>query len=265
MSVEEALSGYDATDEDIIKGRHGFAIYNGHYWLGNLEFLEPNHGYMLKRQGNDSVSFTFPSTTSLKSVTVANKAHCDPGMDNFEYSFSVLAKLDGEKLNDNDEITAYINDEIRGTAVKGKNNMLFATVYGENKDIGKDISFKIRRGNEVISLSGGCLFEGNKTKGSLSAPVMLRMENNTDNIIEVSAYPNPFEGSLYLQVLLTKSMALQYKVVSTAGAVLYQSDSIPCRPGVNKFPVKANNLYKGVYYIHVSIGNTAKVLKIVKK
>src|SRR3546814_19062153 len=55
MTVQEALAGYEASDEDVIKSQTGFAMYDSQTgWVGNLSYLEPGKGYMLFRKaGSD--------------------------------------------------------------------------------------------------------------------------------------------------------------------------------------------------------------------
>src|SRR3546814_10300493 len=61
MTVQEALAGYEASDEDVIKSQTGFAMYDSQTgWVGNLSYLEPGKGYMLFRKAGSDVSFFYP-------------------------------------------------------------------------------------------------------------------------------------------------------------------------------------------------------------
>src|SRR3546814_16746292 len=61
MTVQEALAGYEASDEDVIKSQTGFAMYDSQTgWVGNLSYLEPGKGYMLFRKAGRDVSFFSP-------------------------------------------------------------------------------------------------------------------------------------------------------------------------------------------------------------
>ncbi len=267
MTVDEALSGYDATVDDVIKGRHGFAIYNGYSWVGNIEFMEPSHGYMLKRNGTDAATFKYPKVTTLKGSNLKNSSVTSQSIVNsnaYEFAFSVLAELNDVNLESNDIILAYINNEVRGVATQEANGLLYVSVFGENSDLGSYITFKLKRGDDLINLNGGCSFNGNSIEGTLTNPVILSSDKLLGKVRELTVYPNPFDKTLNLQILLSENMTLNYSVVSIAGEVIYNSNEISCYAGVNKLPIDVSSLTSGVYYIRVNVGTETKVLKVVK-
>src|SRR3546814_19177109 len=58
MTVQEALAGYEASDEDVIKSHTGVAMYASQTgWVGNLSYLEPGKGSMLFRKARSDASF----------------------------------------------------------------------------------------------------------------------------------------------------------------------------------------------------------------
>ncbi|NPA37141.1 MAG: T9SS type A sorting domain-containing protein [Chlorobi bacterium] len=267
MTVDEALSGYDATVDDVIKGRHGFAIYNGYSWLGNLEFLEPNHGYMLKRQGAETTSFKYPSVTALKNGTLNNSVVAQEYVNTniYEYAFSVLAELKGIDMQPGDIVLAYINNDVRGAAVQGDDKLLYVSVYGTGADLGDYITFRLKRDDELIELNGGCSFNGNSIEGTLTNPVLITADQSFGKVKELNVYPNPFDKTLNLQVLLSEETTVSYSIVSIAGEIMYNSPEITCYSGINKLPVEVSFLTTGVYYIRVKAGDEFEVFKVVKK
>ena len=49
MDINEALASLQPSAGDIIKSQHSFAIYDPALkWIGNLEYLQPGEGYMIK-------------------------------------------------------------------------------------------------------------------------------------------------------------------------------------------------------------------------
>src|SRR5690606_21996551 len=62
LTVKEALAGYDATEEDVIKSQTGFAMYDARNgWVGNLQYMEPGKGYMLYRKDATNTEFKYPA------------------------------------------------------------------------------------------------------------------------------------------------------------------------------------------------------------
>src|SRR5205085_10986298 len=61
-TIKDALAGYKAMDEDVIKSQTGFAMYSSQNgWIGSLNYLEPGKGYMLYRKRTTDTSFYYPA------------------------------------------------------------------------------------------------------------------------------------------------------------------------------------------------------------
>src|SRR5690606_35989191 len=59
---QEALAGYEASDEDVIKSQTGFAMYDSQNgWVGNLTYMEPGKGYMLYRKAATDATLYYGS------------------------------------------------------------------------------------------------------------------------------------------------------------------------------------------------------------
>ena len=61
MSVDEALSGLNPANGDVIKSKDGSSSYNGISWRGSVETLEPGQGYIYQSNSPENKTFTFPS------------------------------------------------------------------------------------------------------------------------------------------------------------------------------------------------------------
>src|SRR3546814_540132 len=62
MTVTEALAGYAASEEDVIKSQTGFAMYDSQNgWMGSLTHLQPGQGYMLYRKAAGNESLQYPT------------------------------------------------------------------------------------------------------------------------------------------------------------------------------------------------------------
>ncbi len=63
MSVATALSNLTPENGDVIKGKQGYATYNGTGWRGTMATLEPGQGYIYQSKATGDKTFTFPLGT----------------------------------------------------------------------------------------------------------------------------------------------------------------------------------------------------------
>ena len=60
-SLAEAFAGFTPSNGDVIKDQYKSATYYNGSWYGNLDALEPGHGYIYQSRATTSKTFTFPS------------------------------------------------------------------------------------------------------------------------------------------------------------------------------------------------------------
>ncbi len=59
MSVDEAFSGLNPANGDVIKSKDGSSSYIGTIWRGSVQTLEPGQGYIYQSTTSDDKTFTF--------------------------------------------------------------------------------------------------------------------------------------------------------------------------------------------------------------
>ena len=143
MAVDEALKNLVATTHDVIKGKAGFAMYNGAAWIGSLEKMMPGAGYMVQSQGVKS--FNYPATgpvsqNYLRMALLSDDEATDiPSsfefdLHKYESNMAVVARLyEAESLVENPSsylIAAFVDGECRGVSVE-KNGYMFLTIHGD--------------------------------------------------------------------------------------------------------------------------------------
>ncbi len=64
MSVDEAFSGLNPANGDVIKSKGGSSTYNGTNWRGSVQTLEPGQGYIYQSTALDDKTFTFGTNNS---------------------------------------------------------------------------------------------------------------------------------------------------------------------------------------------------------
>ena len=169
MSVDEALKNYAATEGDILKYHTQSATYSGGKWQisGGLSSMEPGKGYMLYRNADSKVSFTYPiesekGSNSSRAMRLENTAQ------RFSSNMNVFATVEGVMAVPGDFIVAVAVDGVRGGATIDNEGKACLTILGDND---ADIYLTLMHNNTIVA--------------SAKAPISYA----SDNI--VGSYANP--------------------------------------------------------------------------
>ena len=176
LPVSTALSDYTpfAQDRDVIKSREEFATYTadkvgGGYWSGSLKYMKPGEGYMLYRNGQDTISFKYPYYEPGSMFFESTVAHAKSAMA-YGLTMSLAAEVDGIELEDGDNLIALNGAEVRGTAVL-VDSVYYMSINGEAK---AKLSFAIERDGKIIATSATTMpFEANTVIGSPVKPATI--------------------------------------------------------------------------------------------
>ena len=203
-SVATAFAGV-VKNGDEVKTRTGFAEYVNGQWWGPLMTLEPGVGYMYFRAGaNETVSnFTYPTPSSKEAVQPNITADANlwvPNSTSYANNMTMVAVLNmnGEMMNDNYEVAAMVNGEVRGSArpiyVEPMDAyMLFLTIHGEGVEEVTFQCYDFNTDTEYV-LNNTINYSDDARLGSVNEPYVLCYgtmgigENSIDNI---NIYPNP--------------------------------------------------------------------------
>jgi len=221
-TLQEALAGYQASEEDVIKSQTGFAMYSAQNgWIGSLTYLEPGKGYMLYRKRATDTTFRYPAITASQiggRVLPGGVINADqrPVQGNFSYSdnMTVIAVLaPGFDLRSGDSIMAYVNGEIRGKAKPILNSLINKNTWFFNIGGGAEqpIVFIVERGGSVVAQSSTVVNYGsNKVVGTLSKPLELQFVKLADL---VTVNPNPFNQQTTINVDLSRLTGSNEQVI----------------------------------------------------
>jgi hypothetical protein len=281
LTVNEALAGFEPQIDDVIKDQFEFAIFDGYEWIGSLNYMQPDAGYMYKSLNSETFTFTYPESGNMKSSAIFNSnTQLENGLivTDFEYAMSVIARINvpfesGARLN------AYIDNELVGEAsiIDDDTNRgySFITVYGNESVLQKDIVFRLQNKAETIDLQGKASFKGNFIEGTLEMPVELYPANTVGNIENrnynsYQIYPNPFTEKLVVSIKLNKTQPVKVEIYNMVGKQLgIITDRV--------YPVgeqsilwdgkdgKGNTISAGVYFIHIQSELLDRIVKVVKK
>lgn len=265
MTVNEAFNGFTPAQGDIVKSITNFAVYMpGNGWIGSLEYLRPNAGYMYKSA--NEVTFNYPSHSSLSSASKVNRVNEAASIANasaFEHNLSLIAEVDlGTTLPENARLLAIINGEIRGTAqamnVNGK-QLFFVTIHG-NAD-GGTVKFSLQTDNGELNLRENISFAHDAVIGSLENPKLLTQGG------ALTVYPNPFVNELNVLLNIEKAGSVKLSLHNLTGNTMYISDrELPEGEQLITIDAKAlNAIPQGVYILKISAGENQYVYEVIKQ
>ena len=290
LSVDDALTTIPATTGDIIKSQLQFAQYlSGVGWIGNLKSLNAPNGYLLKLQ--NAATLTYPDPLDFRGRNETNKrnliennltgltdvvstspenmpfAKWEVDPKKFEHNMNLIAVVvenNGTKnrLQDGDEVAAFVNGEVRGSGkalhIPALNAyMIFMTVYS-NVD-GEKLSFKYFDAslNMEMDVVEQMDFKINSIVGKVDRPQELHLSETTsskdfeaDKNIEL--YPNPFTNQLQIHYTAAKSEDILLSIKDVHGKTV-DNRYLKAKSGLNNYdwqPVRT--LTGGVYFISIA-------------
>jgi len=182
LPVANALGDYtdDGTDGDMIKSQSEFAVLSidaqgNRTWKGTLKYMKAGEGYMLRRMGEGSVTFDYPTyndPSRYSSSGTPNVKFAAPLYVNTTgVSMNMIATVDGIGLQEGDRLVAYCDGEVCGMAEPDEEQRFFISLgqYGSG-----DVSFAIEREGNIIAMSPATMpYQANGTQGTLSAPAVI--------------------------------------------------------------------------------------------
>ena len=191
LRVTSALADYydQATDGDVVKSKTEFAMFtkgaNGKgEWKGNLKYMKPGEGYMLKRQRENRTSFSYPFMEVNASIPFleGNDGRQESASDSreaggvtrgFANNMTLAAMTDGVSLQEGDRLIALAEAEVRGEALVG-DSVVYMTISGDQQT---PLSFAIERDGEIVAVTGNVMtFRANAVSGSPDKPTLISFE-----------------------------------------------------------------------------------------
>jgi Concanavalin A-like lectin/glucanases superfamily/Secretion system C-terminal sorting domain len=201
MTVTQAMRGLAPLNGDIIKSQTLFAQYvAGVGWIGNLSFLEPQKGYMLKIsnlgtlvyntstlgnnfEGNfDDEKGLVPKFNERNlGVQAELETQLTDDFTKYQETMNVIGEVKGIKIDKDDELRAYINGKLAGAnkpiLFDKKESLFFQTIYF---DFEQNVSFKIYKADrkKEYELDKTVLFKPETYEGLVENPVVFNVISN---------------------------------------------------------------------------------------
>jgi len=180
LDLNTALSNLTPTIGDIIKGRKGFATWDGYQWIGSLTALTPGQGYMYFNANTTTQTLYYPSTTLSPSRLIALSPSrllafstftpVDPGL--YQNNMTITAQvMDGTQVVEDAEVGVFAGEECR-TSETAYEGLYFLTVPGDQATA---LTFKVAVGGQIISPEQSITYQTDAMIGDLYKPYIIQI------------------------------------------------------------------------------------------
>jgi len=279
MPTTSALTGLNATVNDLIKGQSGYAVYTGPTtgWLGSLTFMQPGQGYMYFSNSNSDKpkKFTYPAKyVGQKNVRALSKNNTnlyysfDKSLYQMNMSVNIEATMDGNPINsDKFEVAAFKGSECRGSiALKSEPSVNkyigYLMLYGDQTD---NLTFKGYDANtsKTYVSEDNISYVPNGRLGSPFAPVKVHFTSSitTDQSDLINGnraiYPNPVINTLNFSY--NPQGIERLEVVDCTGRTMVLSTTL------NKNSIDVSDLIPGIYTLRVNYKGAINSHRFIKK
>lgn len=194
LPLGTALADYTdkASEGDIIKSQSEFAILTkdatgNKSWKGTLEFMRTGEGYMLKRNADNKVTFSYPLYTGDNRYNMTTMAQQAPAFQNVSgSSMTVVAMADGVEVQPGDRLTAYRGAEVCGIAEADELGVFYLNVGGTEDAqismINSQLTFMIERDDEMVALTSKpqMVYQPDAALGTPNEPTIISFTSADD-------------------------------------------------------------------------------------
>ena len=268
IRVGEALSNFNAQEDDVIKSQNEFAIYDRIYgWAGSLSYLEKGKGYMLK-SSSEMEEFKYPNYLSRGKrkkavVSTSGKGSSDTQIAFNAFSQNMNAVIQLPKGYTN--VYAYNTaGELHGHSVTQMVNdkeLSFMTIVGDTSQ-NQMLVFHIGDGDTTKRTSKTINFGANSILGTTSYPYIIDQDDIDLSNAQFLFYPNPSkDGFVYLDFSAQNQQITQVRIYNMLHQLLLDMP-VEIKKGRNliKIPV---NFAIGTYLLTTTIDNEIHYNKLI--
>ena len=280
--INDALSSLSLVDLDYIKSQSNSASYiTGFGWFGNLDFLDPSEGYMLRLTNPGILRYPVPDKKGA--YDLADKGEYPDSLKfnfrQYEFNGTVWAQVfldDVPAGSDIDTLYAYVGDEIRGTAsglylsVTDKwlyNIMVYSDLaQGEVMNFGfyDSVNDKYLECDETVE------FIPEMVIGEPLDPFEINAHSNQVNVEHIylnesfmHVYPNPFENNLNIEYELEKPANVRLTVHDIYNRMINVLTDQHQEAGNYLIRWDSNLPPSGIYYIRLQIDTKTAIKKVI--
>lgn len=181
--VADAFASLNPVDGDLVKGKTGFAIFDGYEWAGTLQALSPSSGYMYLSKSASDRTFAYPvgitrakrSPAAAESCVTSRFYPVDDGL--FPGNMTVVARVtyEGSPLQET-ETGVFAGDECRTSGFTDSDGLVFLTIPGDG---GETIGFRIVRGSDILISDYTMQYKDDGLYGNRKEPVEICFDSSS--------------------------------------------------------------------------------------
>jgi hypothetical protein len=272
MEINDALSYLNPSKNDIIKGLSSFAMYDIRLgWIGSLDYLEPNKGYMYFANMPDTLIYPNEGLLSLNAANSAKvrsfKINQANAVNKYPYNMSVVAALPDSSIiipSDGDMLTATCKSELLGTTTpkyvssSGQHLFFLSMANNQEQKIIK-LRYYSKFANQTFDLIYTLGFNPNERVGTIESPLLLKVSgiSTKDGAGEKSCiYPNPCKNQLHIAAYNKKSGDIRVCIYDALSKPIYIATYSNMPEGWNYLQwngVSSNNekVKPGIYMVNL--------------
>ena len=208
QSVDDAMSNFTPSANDIVKGQNvASTYYQGYGWFPVLT-MTPGVGYYYKSNAIENKTLTYAVNPTDNLPEVDDKHFWQGNCHAFANNIVVIAMLSvdcQEVRTDNVELGAFVDGECRGSAKLEyfePLNRYFAvmTVSGEN---GEQIDFgfvDLKSETTNFSCNNHIIFESDAVVGTLDDSYVIDFNTGGESFSDLNLFPNPVEKNTSINI-----------------------------------------------------------------
>ena len=268
MLVDDALASLSPLEGDIIKSQTAFAQFIPTFgWIGNLNVMEPPHGYLLNISNAGTLNYSFAEDTKKAPrqglTTERFMSHWEVNTSLYQYNMNIMATIDADdyELQEDDQIGVFVNDEIRGVGqavyVEPLDEYLFfITANGNIPNERLEFVLFSDKDSVELHLNETIFFQPDEIIGEIDNPFIFSLPSLTANeetfaqSNTLKVYPNPSNSLFNIEIGLEQNGLVHIEILDVLGnRVDYMNRNL--KSGIHTLKFKAESLPAGVYHLNV--------------
>ncbi|MCG8475637.1 MAG: laminin G, partial [Cytophagales bacterium] len=261
IPINEALAYLNASDNDVLKSRRGFAIYDSRLgWVGSITHLLKDQAYMLRTANAQRFNYTNFSNSQLRFAREASviKELNLRSFNELNYSMSLIGSLHHSESFDLKQynLQAISNGNVCGEVemmrIGANEERYFLSLYS-NQAIGDTIDFRLynEQTGEVLVLDKAIPFRPDEVVGELNSPFIFGLIDASEEaeiMIE-----NPVGDDLVMHFNMPLESKITMELHNLSGQKVWE-DLIELPKGRHDINEELF-IPNGVYIIHIKIEN----------
>jgi hypothetical protein len=283
MELNEALSSLNATADFIIKSQRNFAQYvDFQGWIGSLDFLRPNEGYLIYTDRAAKIEYPVNDANARAEDIPEEKIVLLPkGWNiteaNYEFNGNLIMRTSGMEATAGDIIGLFDNDELVGYGeakyLDFMNSYYFFITAFTNDHL-EDLDIRLVRFDKEYTAKNDVSLAVSQVRGSVESPLFAQFEIEALAVLpsilkDVELYPNPVIGVSTLSIDLEEASNTTVTIHNLTGQVIHQIYNGRLLAGNHTFKIDKDapqsKLSSGLYLIQVQTENKIQTLKILAK